>query len=162
MKKILPLSVTAGVLALIIGFMPLAQAQVQSDTVQGTVIVTAGTCGLQASGDSIDFGSLNFGAFSDVIPLGVSNTGSDPTNIYLSGNPWLSAAFPGDVMQVGATRYMGAPDAGPTTSLTSTATNTGIAVAPGISQSIDFQLKADTAAGFTGSATQAIFIGTLC
>jgi hypothetical protein len=170
LKKILPLSITTGVLALIIGFMPLAQAQVTSDTVKGEVTILAGgTCGLVVTaGDPIAFGSLTPSAESGPKTVTVSNPGTAATNIYVSGANWKSdAAAGGDVMLVGATHY-GTP-VQPSyldkPALTATATDTGISVLPGagLTKNIDFQLKANLiVSGFTGPSSQDVFIGSLC
>lgn len=151
--------------------MPLAQAQVTSDTVKGEVTILAGgTCGLVATaGDPIAFGSLTPSAESGPKTVTVSNPGSAETNIYVSGANWKdgTAGGTGDVMLVGATHYQplngGGPAYGDKPALTATATDTGITVVPGLTKNIDFQLKANLiVAGFTGPSNQDVFVGSLC
>lgn len=167
MKKILALSITTGVLALIIGFVPLAQAQVTSDTVTGTVTILAGgTCGLDATdGDPIAYGSLTPGSISGPKTLTVSNTGTTAADIYVSGDNWKGPVA-GDIMLVGATHYtkLGqGPAYGDKEPLTATATNTGWNVAPGSTKSFDFMLQANLAlAGYTGPSNQNVFLGSIC
>ena len=151
--------------------MPLAQAQVTDEIVNGQVTIIASTCGLEiASGNPIGYGELKKDQISGVVSVGLSNNGNTDTEVYLSGSEWKDSTVggTGQVMLVGATHYQPGTGGGPAyadkTALTETATSTGIIASPAIAAvNVDFQLKADlTAPAFAGAAQQQVFIGTLC
>jgi hypothetical protein len=166
MKKFLPMAVT-GVLALIIGLMPLVQAVPSTTTVTGEVTITAGSlCGLSAtSGSPIQYGSLADGQLSQEKQLVIANTGSVPTNLFLDGSNWKGGALGDDQMAVTNTHYdkSGGVAYAAKVALTTTTQDQGVSIMPGTSEDWYFQVEAHLSnPAFTGLLKQDVNLGANC
>lgn len=165
-SKILPVSITAAVLALIMAFIPFSHAVPQNTGVLGTVTIVGGgaTCGLDVvSGSPIAYGSLAEGQLSEEQMLSLNNTGNTPSTLMVAGFNWDDGAT--EQMAVENTHYaasQGLPYANKI-SLTDQYTNTGMSMNPGVPKDIFWQLEVHlTNPAFTGQLFQDTIVQTNC
>ena len=164
-KSLLHLIVTAGVLALITGFMPLASAM---DVTSKVTIVGAGQCGLTVdSGSPINYGSLTNNQESADQQLIFKNDDPSavPGVVSVRGSNWYDIATAVNPMSIGDTHYSAnsGKNYADKSSLTSSDVSTGITAQPGALNSLYWQLKPSLSiAGYQGNVEQILTLSIVC
>lgn len=167
-RKSLQIFVAVGILALIIGFTPFAQAQLAPEiSIQGQVTIEGANCGLTSPTASISYngatGSLNNDEESGEHLVNFENNGNTLGNVFVRGKNWEDTQTQTVVMNVGDTRY-GTQGTAYLSKTSLTESNVLLlGVGGGFGSHVTFQLKPNLLnPAYSGDAVQTVIFSIIC